>query len=170
MLSRTRILVSIVAIPCIVASAFAAVRRPPVRIDYVPAFRFDEVRGFAKAMGLVGGTVAVGWDAQTSYMVVRRTVESEVEEHSRWDDVLLVRAGTGAIVFGARARGARLLAPGELRGGTLTSREARVLHVGDVARIPAGVPHTFVPSGAEPWELLIIKVRRPDRPLRRRAD
>ena len=33
----------------------------------------------------------------------------------------------------------------------------------------AGVPHAFVPGGSEPWELLVIKVRRPDEPLRRTA-
>ena len=163
------IVAALVLAPCAVVTAFAA-RRPSVKIDYVPAYRFDQIRGFAKAMGTVGGTVAVAWDQQTSYMLVRRTDESEVEEHSRWDDVLLVRAGAGAIVFGPRARGARLLAPGELRGGALTARESRVLRVGDMARIPAGVPHAFVPSGTEPWELLIVKVRRPHLPLRRTAE
>jgi mannose-6-phosphate isomerase-like protein (cupin superfamily) len=166
---QSTIVAALVLAPCAVATAFAA-RRPAATIDYVPAYRFEQIRGFAKAMGTVGGTVAVGWDQQTSYMLVRRTQESEIEEHSRWDDVLLVRAGTGAIVFGPRARGARLVAPGELRGGALATRESRVLHGGDMARIPAGMPHAFVPSGDEPWELLIVKVRRPNLPLRRTAE
>lgn len=91
-------------------------------------------------MGSMGGTVVVAWDEQASYMLVRRTKPSEAEKHSRWDEVVIVRSGTGAIVFGPRTRGTRLLAPGELRGGVLSSKEARVLRVGDLARIPAGVP------------------------------
>lgn len=73
-------------------------------------------------------------------------------------------------MYGPRVQGARFLAPGELRGGVLARREARVLRVGDLARIPAGVPHAFVPSGSEPWELLIVKVRRPNRPLKRTVE
>ena len=169
MRSRSGTLAALVGAPFAVATALAAVR-PHALIDYVPAYRFDYVRAYAVNSRTVGGTVAVAWDEQTSYMLVRRTAESEVEEHSRWDDVLLVRSGTGAIVYGSRATGAKLVAPGELRGGALTTRESRVLRVGDMARIPAGVPHAFVPSSAEPWELLIVKVRRPNKPLRRTAD
>jgi len=167
---RARFVLALALVPSVIGTAFAAVRRPRAIIDYVPAYRFDYVRDYAVHTRTMGGTVAVAWDEQTAYMLVRRTAESEVEEHSRWDDVLLVRAGTGAIVYGARARGARVIAPGELRGGTLTTKESRVLHVGDMVRIPAGVPHAFVPGGTEPWELLVVKVRRPDRPLKRSAD
>jgi len=166
---RARLALALALVPSVIGTAYAAVRRPRAIIDYVPAWRFDYLRTYAQNTRTMGGTVAVAWDEQTAYMLVRRTAESEVEEHSRWDDVLLVRAGTGAIVFGSRAPGARVIAPGELRGGTLAARESRVLHVGDMARIPAGVPHAFVPGGSEPWELLVIKVRRPNEPLRRTA-
>jgi hypothetical protein len=41
---------------------------------------------------------------------------------------------------------------------------------GDLARIPAGVPHAVLPSGSEPWEMLVVKVRRPAKPLKRTPD
>lgn len=166
----SRFTFALVLVPFGVATAVAAVRRPPVRIDYVPSSRIDEIRSFAKAMNTGGGTVANAWDLQTSYMLVRRTTESDVEEHSRWDDVILVRAGNGAVIFGPRAKGARAVAAGELRGGALVTRESRVLHPGDIARVPAGVPHAFIPAPGEPWELLIVKVRQGEKPLRRSAD
>lgn len=168
--SRYWVIGAVTLLLCAAATSLAASRQTRPTIDYVPAYRFDYVRSFAVNTGTVGGTVAMAPDGQTVYMLVRRTEESDVEEHSRWDDVLLVRAGTGAVVFGRRARGARVIAPGELRGGTLVMRESRVLRVGDMARIPAGVPHVFLPSGGEPWELLIVKVRRPNRPLKRTAE
>jgi hypothetical protein len=138
MASRRSFIIGLALVSCGAATALAATRPAPPSIDYVPAYRFDQIRSFAKGTGTNGGTVAVALDQQTSYMLVRRTTESDVEEHSRWD--------------------------------ALGARESRVLHVGDMARIPAGVPHAFVPSGTEPWELLIVKVRRPHLPLKRHPD
>ncbi len=137
------------------------------RADYVPAERYNEIRALVTRMRAEGGELFIAPDQQTSYMVLRRTTESEVEEHSRWDDILIVRAGTGSIELGARTTGARMAAPGELRGGRITTPRRMVLRPGDVARIPAGVPHAFVPSGSEPWEMLVVKVRRPNKPLKR---
>jgi mannose-6-phosphate isomerase-like protein (cupin superfamily) len=141
---------------------------PGRRIDYIPAERFAEARARVANTRSVGTSVFVAPDQQTAYMVVRRTVASEVEEHSRWDDLVVVQGGRGAIDLGRGAtKGARFVAPGELRGGELL-RPGRVeLRPGDVVRIPAGVPHSFVPLSQEPWELLLIKVRRPSKPLKR---
>lgn len=141
---------------------------PGRRIDYIPAERFADARARVARTRSVGTSVFVAPDQQTAYLVVRRTVPSEVEEHSRWDDLVVVQGGRGAIDIGRGATtGARFVAPGELRGGALL-RPGRVeLRPGDVVRLPAGVPHSFVPLGEEPWELLLIKVRRPSKPLRR---
>jgi mannose-6-phosphate isomerase-like protein (cupin superfamily) len=141
---------------------------PRRRIDYIPAERFAEARARVANTRSVGTSVFVAPDQQTAYMVVRRTVASEVEEHSRWDDLVVVQSGRGAIDLGRGAtKGARFVAPGELRGGELL-RPGRVeLRPGDVVRVPAGVPHSFVPLSQEPWELLLIKVRRPNKPLKR---
>jgi mannose-6-phosphate isomerase-like protein (cupin superfamily) len=138
------------------------------RIDYIPAERFAEARTRVTNSRSVGASVFVAPDQQTAYIVVRRTVASEVEEHSRWDDLVIVQGGRGAIDLGRGAtKGARFVAPGELRGGELL-RPGRVeLRPGDVVRVPAGMPHSFVPLSQEPWELLLIKVRRPDKPLKR---
>ena len=106
-------------------------------------------------------------DGQTSYMMVLRTKASDVEEHSRWDDLIIVRSGKGSVEIGPKTNGARVLAPGELRGGTITAPSRLELRTGDIARIPAGVPHSFIPDEAEPWEFLLLKVRRPTKPLKR---
>jgi mannose-6-phosphate isomerase-like protein (cupin superfamily) len=168
-LALCQIIVALIPLLGALAQSPASAGTPAPRVDLVPAARFNEMLRFSTIMGSMGGTVAVAWDDQASYMLVRRTKASEVEEHSRWDDLVIVRSGTGAIIFGPRARGARYLAPGELRGGVLTTQESRVLRAGDLARVPAGVPHAFVPSSSEPWVLLIVKVRRPTRPLKRSA-
>ena len=142
----------------------------PTKVDYVPQGRYDELRKFVIRSRAEGGTLFNSPDGQTNYMMERRTTASDVEEHSRWDDVIIVRSGAGSIEVGPRTKGARFMSAGELRGGKIVAPSTLELRAGDVARIPAGIPHAFTPIGAEPWEFLIIKVRRPNKPLKRPPD
>ena len=139
----------------------------PSKVDYVPQGRYDELRKFVVLTGARGGTLFNSPDGQTNYMMQLRTVASDVEEHSRWDDLIIVRSGSGSVDVGPRTKGARFMAAGELRGGTIVAPSRLELRVGDIARIPAGIPHAFVPNGPEPWEFLLVKVRRPNKPLER---
>jgi len=138
----------------------------PAKLDYVPIERFDQIRALISGASAEGGTLFTAPDGKTSYMLVLRTKESDVEEHSRWDDIVIGRSGSGSIVVAPRTSGARVVAPGEMRGGRLMASTTLGVRVGDVVRIPAGVPHSFRPDGSQPWEFLIVKVRRPERPLR----
>lgn len=144
------------------AGPTAAQRR---KLDFVPAARFEEARRRAVRAGSQGSPVHVAADQETSYVMAVRTDSSEVEQHARWDDIIVVRSGRGGVSFGERAIGRRTLAPGEFRGGRLAGAWQLHLAPGDVARIPAGVPHLFWRSSAEPFEYLVIKVRRGDRPI-----
>jgi mannose-6-phosphate isomerase-like protein (cupin superfamily) len=149
---------SIIAVP--------AARRP----DYIPASRFDFIHEHLVRAKSIGATVLTSADEQTSYTLVRRTEASAIEQHSRWDDIIIVRSGHGVIDFGARVTGAKALAPGEMRGGRFASTPFRLsMNQGDVARVPATVTHSFAPDGAEPFEYLIVKVRRANLPLDKRT-
>jgi mannose-6-phosphate isomerase-like protein (cupin superfamily) len=139
----------------------------PSKVDYVPQGRYEELRKFVVLTGARGGTLFNSPDGQTNYMMQLRTVPSDVEEHSRWDDLIIVRSGSGSVEVGPRTKGARFLSAGELRGGTIVAPSRLELRVGDIARIPAGIPHAFVPNGPDPWEFLLVKVRRPNKPLKR---
>ncbi|MGH7647093.1 MAG: hypothetical protein ACREND_03170 [Gemmatimonadaceae bacterium] len=105
-------------------------------------------------------------DQQTWYMLLRRRVSSAPEAHAKWDDVIIVRKGAGALVFGDSLTGAHVEAPGELRGGQLVHPHQLLLHPGDVVRVPAAVPHVFVADSAQPLEYLMIKVRQQRLPIR----
>ena len=139
----------------------------PSRVDVVPVDRYNELRDYVIHARAEGGTLFNAPDGQTTYMLVRRTKPSEVEEHSRWDDLIVVRSGAGSIDVGPRTKGAHFLSAGELRGGTITKLSRIELRAGDIVRIPAGVPHAFAPTGVEPWEFLLLKIRRPNKPLKR---
>jgi mannose-6-phosphate isomerase-like protein (cupin superfamily) len=105
-------------------------------------------------------------DEQTIYMLVRRTVSSVPEVHARWDDLVLVRDGSGAIEMGDSLIGSRYRAPGERAGGTIAKSYRIVVHAGDLVRIPAAVPHAFIVSGSQPLQYLVIKHRRQELPIR----
>ncbi|MBX9928108.1 MAG: cupin domain-containing protein [Gemmatimonadaceae bacterium] len=138
--------------------------------DYIPRQRFVEAMKRASVTNAMGSPVLVAKDDQTAYLVIHRSEPSAVEEHSRWDDIIVVQSGRATLLLGrGKTRGATLRAPGELRGGTLTDPLRVPLSIGDVARVPAGVAHALEPVGVDTLRAILIKVRRPSKPLRTSA-
>lgn len=143
-----------------------------LRPDHVPAANIWQIRDLLARGSAVGRVIHAAKDRQTAYMVVHRRMTSEIEEHARWDDIVIVRAGQGRIEVGhpvssGAAKVSRLRAPGEWLGGIFRTSSSYSLKTGDVFRIPAGQGHRFIPAGDTPFEYLIIKVRRPELPLTR---
>jgi mannose-6-phosphate isomerase-like protein (cupin superfamily) len=130
------------------------------RLEAIPAAVIEARKAQAIKLKAQGVTMMTAADEQTHYLIVVRTVVGDVERHARWDDIVVVRAGHGTITTGRGIAGGRALAPGEWRGGTLVTPMALALGPGDVARVPAGAAHVFAPSGTEPFEYLLIRVRR----------
>jgi mannose-6-phosphate isomerase-like protein (cupin superfamily) len=141
--------------------------QPPY--DYVSASTLSAGADWLTKHGgrrLAGNTLLTSSDAQTTYLLVRRSVASEPEVHARWDDLVLVRSGVGVIVMGDSLVRSRYRAPGERVGGQMNRMSQLVVRAGDIVRIPATVPHMFIVAGQEPLEYLIIKQRRQNLPIR----
>jgi mannose-6-phosphate isomerase-like protein (cupin superfamily) len=140
------------------------------RIDFIPgstadaAFRSGFNRG--SAAQVLGTTLLTSGDEQTNFELVRRKVSGKPEVHARWDDLMIIRSGTGAIITGDSLVGSTYRAPGERVGGNFGKRYEIALHAGDVIRIPAAVPHQVIVSANEPLEYLLIKQRRQELPIR----
>jgi mannose-6-phosphate isomerase-like protein (cupin superfamily) len=152
--------------PSDAAAKKRAAERRRRRIDYLPATTIDYNAARLVEKRATGWNVLTSGDRQTTYLIVRRTVSSEPEVHARWDDIVIVRSGAGAIEMGDSLVKSRLRAPGERAGGELTKKTQLVVRGGDVVRIPAAVPHAFIVSGSEPLEYLLIKQRRQELPIR----
>lgn len=134
------------------------------RIDYIPA---SNIAGALRGSGEVRGTtLQTSGDQQTNFQLVRRQESSQPEVHARWDDLMIIRSGTGALITGDSLVGSSYRAPGERRGGRFDKQYEVPLRAGDVVRIPAAVPHAVTVSGAEPLEYLLIKQRRQELPIR----
>jgi mannose-6-phosphate isomerase-like protein (cupin superfamily) len=152
------------------AARRAAKREAERRRRTVDFVRGEKITGDAASwLGsgrLVGTTLLTSADEQTAYVLVRRTISSKPEVHARWDDLVIVRSGTGAIELGDSLSGSTYRAPGERAGGSIVGTYRIVVHAGDIVRIPAAVPHAFVVTSTEALEYLLIKNRRQELPIR----
>ncbi|MDQ6831371.1 MAG: cupin domain-containing protein [Gemmatimonadota bacterium] len=136
------------------------------RLDFIDAATLNDKSARLVKYRAIGMTVFTSDDEQTTYKLVRRIVSSEPEVHARWDDLVIVRSGTGAIQMGDSLSGSTFRAPGERRGGRFAKSYELVVHAGDIVKIPAAVPHAFLVAGPEPLEYLLIKQRRQELPVR----
>jgi mannose-6-phosphate isomerase-like protein (cupin superfamily) len=156
--------------PVVTRGARAGARREAEkrrrRVDFIDARTLGQTAAGLDRRPVVGTTVLTSGDEQTTYLLVRRTTSSKPEVHARWDDLVIVRSGTGVIELGDSLVGSTYRAPGERAGGKLTRSYQIVVRAGDIVRIPAAVPHAFIVSGAEALEYLVIKQRRQQLPIR----
>ena len=88
-----------------------------------------------------------------------RNRDGEAEIHEKFADIFYVLDGATTLVTGGKVVGARITAPGETRGDTIEDGTRQELKVGDVAHVPAGLPHQMLVSGEKPLTCFIIKIQ-----------
>lgn len=93
-------------------------------------------------------------------IMVRRTESGTPELHEAFDDLYIVHEGAATLVYGGTYEGAETTGPGELRGGTITGGTRQALAPGDVAVVPAAVPHQVVVEPGSSIIYHVVKVRR----------
>lgn len=103
-----------------------------------------EVKFTSAADALKGAGKMVQPEPSFGYIEVVRDKDGEIEVHDAWNDVIVVQEGRGAMKIGSAAAGGRVIAPGEHRGGTMTTTRTQALAPGDILFIPAGLPHQAV--------------------------
>ena len=129
-------------------------KAPPRGAEVTPAARLR-----AMVATTVDGLVthaAVGDPAARS-IVVRRDRPGLVEVHDGLNDVVVAQAGAAVLLAGGRAEGLRQTEAGEWRGGTIVGGERRNLGPGDVAWIPAGVPHQLIVERGGSFTYVVVK-------------
>jgi mannose-6-phosphate isomerase-like protein (cupin superfamily) len=92
-------------------------------------------------------------------MLSFRGRSGEVEVHDRFADLFCVLAGSATLVTGGVVEGARVTAPGETRGKSITGGTSQKLCAGDIAHVPAGTPHQMLLTGDETITSLVMKVQ-----------
>lgn len=91
-----------------------------------------------------------------------RSRSGGAEQHERFADVFFVLEGKAALVTGGTIKSPNLIAPGETRGERVEGGAHQELRPGDVAHVPAGLPHQMVVTGDASVTCLVLKVEQAD--------
>jgi mannose-6-phosphate isomerase-like protein (cupin superfamily) len=91
-------------------------------------------------------------------MLSFRSRDGEAEAHENFADVFYVLDGRATLVTGGSVAGARLIKPGETRGSSVEGGTRQELRAGDVAHVPAGLPHQMLVAGEQTVTCLVMKV------------
>jgi quercetin dioxygenase-like cupin family protein len=81
------------------------------------------------------------------------------EQHENFADIFYVLAGRAALVAGGSIINAQRVGPGEVRGDAVEGGARQELRAGDVAHVPAGVPHQMTLDGDGSLTCLVFKVQ-----------
>ena len=74
-------------------------------------------------------------------------------------DLFVVLAGSATLSTGGLVTGARSIGPGETRGTGIEGGARQTLRAGDLAHVPAGIPHQFLLKNEETVTCLVMKVQ-----------
>jgi quercetin dioxygenase-like cupin family protein len=91
-------------------------------------------------------------------MLSFRSRSGEAEVHENHADFFYVLEGCATLATGGAVAGARTVGPGETRGDSIEGGARQELRAGDVAHVPAGVPHQMLVEGDRTITCFVIKV------------
>jgi mannose-6-phosphate isomerase-like protein (cupin superfamily) len=77
-------------------------------------------------------------------LAIRREGDGEAEVHDNQVDVIFVRSGEGTLIVGGTVVEPHTIAPGEIRGKSITGGITKKMAPGDVFHIPAKLPHQML--------------------------
>ena len=96
---------------------------------------------------------------QHAAMLSFRGRSGEAEVHEKFADLFYVLSGEATLVTGGTVVKARTETPGETRGEAIEGGVRRPLHPGDVAHVPAGLPHQMVLAGDKTLTCFVLKIQ-----------
>jgi len=92
-------------------------------------------------------------------MLLFRGRDGGAEIHENFADLFFVLEGRATLVTGGTVAGAHSIAPGETRGSSVEGGARQPLRAGDVAHVPAGVPHQMLVQGEMTVTCLVMKIQ-----------
>jgi mannose-6-phosphate isomerase-like protein (cupin superfamily) len=91
-------------------------------------------------------------------MLSFRGRDGVVELHENFADLFVVLDGRATLVTGGTITGAETIGPGEIRGVSIVGGTRQELRAGDVAHVPAGLPHQMLVPGDETFTAFVMKI------------
>jgi mannose-6-phosphate isomerase-like protein (cupin superfamily) len=87
-----------------------------------------------------------------------RSRDGGAEQHEQFADLFIVVDGRAVLVTGGAIADATVIAPGEVRGSSVVGGSLQELRAGDLAHVPAGLPHQMLVSGDKFVTCLVLKI------------
>ena len=97
------------------------------------------------------------YPAHAIHLLVR-TRDGGAEQHARFADLFIVLQGNPTLATGGTITRAHAVAPGEIRGDAVENGSLQQLRPGDLAHVPAGLPHQMLVPGDKPATCLVLKI------------
>jgi len=94
-------------------------------------------------------------------MLSFRARSGVVELHENFADLFCVLDGRATLLTGGTVVGAETIALGEIRGTAIEGGVRQELRPGDVAHVPAGVPHQILVQGEKTFSSFVLKIEQP---------
>jgi mannose-6-phosphate isomerase-like protein (cupin superfamily) len=136
-------------------------REDEIALDHLAApvllERAAYLRKLAKLSEGTASEVLKTYPQHAIHLLVRSR-DGGAEQHARFADLFIVLDGRAALATGGTIKGARTIAPGEIRGDAVEGGTRQELRAGDIAHVPAGLPHQMLVAGDRPVTCLVIKI------------
>ena len=81
------------------------------------------------------------------------------ELHERFADLFVVLDGRATLITGGKVVGAHTVGAGEIRGTAVEGGTRMELRAGDIAHVPAGVPHQMLVPGDQSFSSFVLKIQ-----------
>ena len=92
-------------------------------------------------------------------MLLVRTGDGLAELHENFADLFYILDGGAALITGGVIPDAASIAPGETRGSEIEGGARQELRAGDVAHVPAGLPHQMRVVAGQTITCLVMKIQ-----------
>ncbi len=92
-------------------------------------------------------------------MLLVRTGDGQAELHENFADLFHVLDGQATLVTGGVIADAANIAPGETRGSSVQGGAGQPLKAGEVAHVPAGLPHQMLVAPGHTITCLVMKIQ-----------
>jgi mannose-6-phosphate isomerase-like protein (cupin superfamily) len=92
-------------------------------------------------------------------MLLFRSRDGAAEQHENFADLFYVLDGHATLLTGGVIAGAESVAPGETRGSAVEGGTRQPLRAGDVAHVPAGLPHQMLVAAGQTITCLVMKIQ-----------
>jgi uncharacterized RmlC-like cupin family protein len=91
-------------------------------------------------------------------MLSFRNRDGQAEVHENFADLFYVLEGRVTLVTGGKVTGAKTVAPGEMRGDAIEGGSRQELRPGDLAHVPAGLPHQMLVASDKTVTCFVLKI------------